>query len=121
MNTYTKRDETGAVDIEASIRAQSEAHRQALVAWIAENELPADHVRSAVDSILDKHSQDTSNPRMPQVVAEATALLGATNETWGVISKRVHAYVSGQVKAGNLFAVKGRTGGGISRTAPVKK
>jgi hypothetical protein len=114
MDKYTVRGTDGAVDIAAS----ANAYAKALTGWCAENEIPADQIQGAVDSVLGRHSG--KNIPMPALLSLACQELGADAENFAVLSERVHAFVTGQTKAGLLFVTKGK-GGGVSRTAPQKK
>ena len=114
MDKYTKRGTDGSVDVDAS-KAE---YGQALVAWCASNEIPADQIAAAASAVLDAHP-GTRIP-MPAFLSEACVELGSTPSTFTVLSKRVHAFVQGQQKAGLLFVTKGK-GGGVSKEAPAKK
>jgi hypothetical protein len=114
MDKYTKRGTDGSVDVEAS-KAE---YGQALAAWCADNEIPADRIAGAVATVLDAHP-GVRIP-MPALLSEACQCLGSTPQTFSVLSKRVHAFVTGQATAKALFVTKGK-GGGVSREAPAKK
>ena len=114
MDKFTQRGTDGSVDIAAS----ANAYAKALTEWVAENEIPADQIRGAVDAVLDRHAG--RNIPMPALLSLACQELGADAESFKVLSDRVHAYVRGQTEAGLLFVTKGK-GGGVSRTAPQKK
>jgi hypothetical protein len=113
MDKYTKRGTDGSVDVQASARAYAEA----LTKWAVENEIPSDQIADAVNTVLDSHS---GRVPMPALLSSATQAMGATLDTYKVISDRVRAYVKGQADAKLLFVVKGN-GGGVSREAPAKK
>ena len=114
MDKFTKRGSDGSVDIAAS----ANAYAKALTEWAAENEIPAEQISGAVNAVLDAHPGQ--NIPMPALLSLAAQELGATPETFKVLSDRVHAYVVGQKEAGSLFVTKGK-GGGVSREAPAKK
>lgn len=114
MDKFTKRGSDGSVDIAAS----ANAYAVALNEWCAENEVPAEQIVEAVNAVLDRHVG--KNIPMPALLSLASQEMGATAETFKVLSDRIHAYVTGQTKAGLLFVTKGK-GGGVSRTAPQKK
>ncbi len=114
MDKFTQRGTDGAVDIAAS----ANAYAKALTEWVAQNEIPADQIQGAVDTVLGRHAG--KNIPMPALLSLACQELGADAESFKVLSDRVHAYVTGQTKAGLLFVTKGK-GGGVSRTAPQKK
>lgn len=114
MDKFTQRGSDGAVDIAAS----ANAYAKALTEWVAENEIPADQIAEAVNTVLDR--QPGQNYPMPALLSDTAQLLGATPQTFRVLSDRVHAYVTGQKEANLLFVIKGK-GGGVSRTAPQKK
>lgn len=114
MDKFTLRGEDGSVDVEASAKA----HAEALAKWCAENEVPAEKIEAAVNAVLDAHAG--KRVPMPAFLSIASQELGADADSYAVLSKRIHAYVSGQAKAEKLFVVKGK-GGGVSRERPVKK
>lgn len=113
MDKFTKRGSNGEVDVAASATAYADA----LTAWSAENEIPSEKIAAAVNAVLDRHPGTIS---VPSLLSFAVQEMEATPETYGVLTKRVHAYVTGQKEAGLLFVTKGK-GGGCSRTAPTKK
>lgn len=114
MDKFTKRGVDGSVDIAAS----ANAYAAALTEWCASNEMDAEEIAGAVNTVLDR------NPGrripMPALLSLAATELGAGADTFKVLSDRVHAYVSGQADAGLLFVTKGK-GGGVGREAPAKK
>lgn len=114
MDKFTKRGTDGSVDIAAS----ASQYAKALTEWCAENEIPADRIAGAVNTVLDQNPG--RNIPMPALLSFAAQVLGATPETHKVLSDRVHAYVTGQSEAKLLFVTKGK-GGGVSREAPAKK
>lgn len=114
MDKFTKRGTDGSVDVEASAQAYSEA----LTKWCVENEIPAEEIEAAANAVLDAHAG--KRIPMPAFLSLAVQELGSTPETFGILSERVHAYVTGQAKAEKLFVVKGK-GGGVTRERPVKK
>lgn len=114
MDKFTVRGTDGAVDIEAS----AEAYAKGLTEWCAKNEIPAEQIEEAANTVLDAHAG--KRIPMPAFLSLAVQELGATPETFAVLSERVHAYVTGQAKAEKLFVVKGK-GGGVTRERPVKK
>lgn len=114
MDKFTKRGTDGSVDVQAS----AQAYAKALTEWCAENEIPADQIAGAVNAVLDRHPGQ--NIPMPALLSEASQILGATPQTFKVLSDRVHAFVTGQSKAEQLFVTKGK-GGGVSRERPAKK
>jgi hypothetical protein len=114
MDSYTRRDSQGSVDIQASAQAYSEA----LEVWVSENEIPVDGIASVVDAILDGAAP--SRVPMPTIANMAAGELGATTKTHQAVADRVHSYLQGQVKAGNLFVQLGR-GGGVAKEPAVKK
>ena len=114
MDKFTQRGTDGSVDVAAS----ANAYAKALTEWCAANEIPAEEIEQAVDAVLGRHAG--KNIPMPALLSLASQELGADAESFKVLSERVHAYVTGQTKAGLLFVTKGK-GGGVSRTAPAKK
>lgn len=114
MDKFTKRGTDGSVDIAAS----ANEYAKALADWCAKNEIPADQIAGAVNTVLDRYP--SQNIPMPALLSDSCQLLGATPQTFKVLSDRVHAYVTGQQSAKLLFVTKGK-GGGVSRTAPQKK
>jgi hypothetical protein len=113
MDKYTVLGSDGSIDVAAS----ANAYAKALTNWKVENEIPAEQITEAVNAVLDLHP---GRIPMPALLSLAVQQLGATPETFKVLSDRVHAYVTGQTKAGLLFVIKGK-GGGVSRQAPEKK
>jgi hypothetical protein len=114
MDKYTKRGTDGSVDVAAS----ASQYAKALTEWAAQNEIPADRITAAVNSVLDQHP-GRAIP-MPALLSLSVQELGMNPENFKVLSDRVHAYVKGQAEAQLLFVTKGK-GGGVSRTAPAKK
>jgi hypothetical protein len=114
MDKFTERGTDGSVDLAAS----ANAYTRALAQWCAENEIPAEQITEAVNSVLDRHAG--KNIPMPALLSLASQELGADALSFKVISDRVHAYVTGQTEAGLLFVTKGK-GGGVSRERPIKK
>jgi hypothetical protein len=114
MDKFTKRGTDGSIDIAAS----ANAYAKALTEWSAQHEVPAEQIEVAVNTVLDRHTG--KNIPMPALLSLASVEMSATAETFKVLSDRIHAYVTGQTKAGLLFVTKGK-GGGVSRTAPQKK
>ncbi len=114
MDKFTKRGTSGEVDVAASAAAYAEA----LTEWCAANEIPAEQIAEAANTVLDTHAG--KRIPMPAFLSACAQELGATPETFAVLTKRVHDYVGGQVKAEKLFVVKGK-GGGVTRERPVKK
>lgn len=114
MDKFTKRGTDGSVDVAESAKA----YAAALTEWCAENEIPAEEIEAAANAVLDAHAG--KRIPMPAFLSLAAQELGATPETFAVLSNRVHAYVTGQAKAEKLFVVKGK-GGGVTRERPVKK
>jgi hypothetical protein len=114
MDKFTKRGTDGSIDIAAS----ANAYAKALTEWAAENEIPSEEIAAAVNTVLDLHAG--KNIPMPALLSLAAQEMGATPETFKVLSDRVHAYVTGQSKAELLFVTKGK-GGGVSRERPAKK
>ncbi len=114
MDKFTKRGTDGSVDVAAS----ASEYARVLTEWCAENEIPADRIAGAVNTVL--AANPGRNIPMPALLSFAAQALGATPETHKVLSARVHAYVTGQEKAELLFVTKGK-GGGVSRERPAKK
>lgn len=114
MDKFTKRGTDGSVDVAAS----ANAYAKALTEWCAENEIPAERIAGAVNTVLGQHPG--KNIPMPALLSMAAQELGSTPETFKVLSDRVHAYVTGQAEAELLFVTKGK-GGGVSRERPAKK
>ena len=114
MDKYTVRDNAGSVDVSAS----ANAYAKALTEWASSNEIPAGQIATAVNAVL--AGRAGKNTPMPSLCSLAAHELDATAETFKGISERVHAYVRGQVVAGNLFVQKG-AGGGVSNVAPAQK
>jgi hypothetical protein len=107
MDKYIQRDSDGTVDVEASAKA----YATALTEWCAKNEVAADKIATAVNTVLDRH---TGRVQVPALLSMAVHELGGTLENYKVLSSRVHAYVKGQAAAKLLFVVNGK-GGGVSR------
>ena len=114
MDKYTVRGTDGSVDVAAS----ANAYAKALTEWTAENEIPSENIEEAVNSILALNP--TTRVPMPALLSAVAMALGASAATHAGISARVHEYVKAQVKAGNLFVLKG-LGGGVTSIPPVKK
>lgn len=114
MDKYTKRDSTGSVDVAAS----AQAYADALTVWAADNEVPSDTIEAAVNAVLDRFPGQRI-PK-PALISLSVSELNGTPAQHKTLSERVSSFLKGQVDAGKLFAIKG-TGGGMSRTAPVKK
>ena len=114
MDKFTKRGTDGSVDIAAS----ANAYAAALSTWCAENEVPSEQIAAAVNAVLDAHP----GKRIPMPALLSSAVQSMSNDpaTFGVLSDRVHAYVTGQSKAELLFVIKGK-GGGVTRERPAKK
>ena len=108
MDKFTKLTDTGAVDISAS----SAAYTAALTDWVASNELDSDLIDTAVNAVFDRHN---SVIPIATLVSMSVAELGASPSQFSAFSKRVHAYVRGQITAGNYSSKKG-AGGGCQRT-----
>jgi len=113
MDKFTQRGTDGSVDIGAS----SNAYAKALTEWCAKNEIPSEEIAEAVNAVLDRQP---GRVPMPALLSLATQEMGADASTFKVLSDRVHAYITGQSKAGLLFVTKGK-GGGCSREAPPAK
>lgn len=114
MDKFTKRGTDGSVDVAAS----ANAYAAALTEWCAANEMDAEEIAGAVNAVLDRHPG--RRIAMPALLSLAAQELGATPETFKVLSDRIHAYVTGQASAKLLFVTKGK-GGGVGREAPAKK
>lgn len=114
MDKFTKRGTDGSVDVAAS----ANAYAKELTEWCAKNEIPAEQIAGAVNTVLDRHAG--KNIPMPALLSMASQELGSTPDTFKVLSDRVHAYVTGQASAELLFVTKGK-GGGVSRERPAKK
>jgi len=113
MDKYTQLGTDGSIDVAAS----ANAYAKALTNWKVENEIPAETISEAMNTILDGHP---GRIPMPALLSLTVQQLGATPETFKVLSDRVHQYVQARAKAGELFIVKGKNGG-CTREAPVKK
>lgn len=113
MDKFTKRGSDGAVDVAAS----ANAYAKALTEWCAENEIPSEEIADAVNAVLARSQRPVP---MPALLSLASQEMNASAETYMTLSDRIHTYIQGQSKAGLLFVIKGK-GGGVSRTAPVKK
>lgn len=113
MDKHLVRGSDGSVDVAAS----ANAYAKALTEWCAKNELPSEDIADAVNAVLDSR---TGTIPMPALLGMATQSMGATPANFKVLSDRIHAYVTGQSKAGLLFISKGK-GGGVSREKPAKK
>jgi hypothetical protein len=110
MDKFTKRGTDGSVDVLAS----AAAYTAALENWIGENEIPANQIETAVNAVLDLYP--SQSVPMPALLSAAVANLNGTPAQFGALSKRVHAFVTGQKTAGLLTVAKGK-GGGVSRPA----
>jgi hypothetical protein len=108
MDKFTVRDSSGAVDLVASAKAHSEA----LAAWVAQNETPADRISAAVNAVFDRFPGQ--RVPMPALVSLAVMELGATLSEHRSMSQRVHAFVQGAVDSGTLTVLRGK-GGGVAR------
>lgn len=113
MDKYTQRGEDGSVDVSAS----ANAYAKALTEWCVKNEIPSEQIADAVNLVLDSHP---GRIPMPALLSLAVQEMGTRPDTFKALSDRVHAYITGQAKAGLLFVNKGK-GGGVSRLAPQKK
>src|SRR5208337_4676855 len=100
MDKYTVRGNDGSVDVAAS----AEAYTEALTEWASQNEIASEKIETEVNAVLALNP--SARVPMPALLSAVTNALGASALTYGTISKRVHAYISGQVKAKNLFVIK---------------
>jgi hypothetical protein len=114
MDKYTTRSTDGSIDVAAS----ANAYAKALTEWAAQNEIPSEEIETEVNAVLALNP--TTRVPMPALLSAVANALGASAATHASISARVHEYIKGQVKAGNLFVLKG-LGGGVTNVAPVKK
>jgi hypothetical protein len=115
MDKHIVRGFDGSVDVDASAAKYAEA----LTNWVAQNEIPAETIAAAVNAVLDRQ---TGRVPVPYLVSLAANELGADATTFKALSDRSHSYITGQIKAGNLFLARGGAagGGGVSRQ-PVEK
>jgi len=114
MDKYTKTGTDGSVDEKASAIAYSAA----LSVWVAENEIPSDTIETAIEAVFDRFP--SQRLPMPALLSAAVAELSATPEQHNALTKRCHAYVSGQ-SAGNTGRIdigKGKGGGVLRLSLP---
>jgi hypothetical protein len=114
MDKFTKRDDSGNVDIAVSVQA----YEDALTAWVNDKDTISDSVSTAVEAVLDMYPG--KRIPMPALLSAAVMKLDAAPDQHAALSKQCHTYVTQQAAAGNIFIVKG-AGGGVGRDAPVKK
>ena len=113
MDKYTKTGADGSVDEKASAIAYSAA----LSVWV-ENEIPSDTIETAIEAVFDRFP--SQRLPMPALLSAAVAELSATPEQHNALTKRCHAYVSGQ-SAGNTGRIdigKGKGGGVLRLSLP---
>ncbi len=108
MDKYTVRGTDGSVDVAAS----ANAYALALTKFVAENEIPATDIETAVEAVFDQHAKLP----MPALLSAAVNELGATPAQFKALTERCAAYVRGQATLGRLVISKGK-GGGVSRLA----
>lgn len=108
MDKYTVRDTTGSIDVTASAAKYSTA----LQLWASTNEIAADRIATAVNTVLDTYPGQ--NIPMQALIGKSIELLDGKPEQFSALNKRVHAFVSGQATAGLLTVTKGK-GGGVGR------
>lgn len=102
------RDETGCVDIEATVAS----FRGELYTWMQEVEYTTALISQAVSSVFDAHKGACIN--MPALTSMALHILGATPTNYADLSEKVGAYVR---TSKSLFAVSKGKGGGVRRIA----
>jgi len=108
MDKYTVRNESGAVDVEASAVAYAEA----LVKWVDENELSKETLDTAVHAVFDRFRGQTI--LMPALLSAATIELNNDPSAHKANSQRLHKHIQGLRNSGVLKIVKGK-GGGVVR------
>lgn len=108
MDKYMVRGTDGSVDVAAS----ANAYALALTKWVAENEVPATDIETAVEAVFDQHKKLP----MPALLSAAVNELGSTPAQFKALTERCGAYVRGQAALGRLEIAKGK-GGGVSRLA----
>ena len=114
MDKFSILGSDGSIDVAAS----ANAYAKALSDWKAANEIASDRIETAIDAVFARFPGQ--RVPVPQLVSFSVSELGATPDQHKNLTARVHAYISGQTKAGKIFVVKG-SNGGASRFAPLKK
>jgi hypothetical protein len=114
MDKYTVTGTDGSIDISAS----AAKYASVLTAWVTENEINPGEISSAINTVLG--TSPNGRVAMPRLLNETVMKISSNPDNFSVMQKRVHAYITGQSKAGKLFIVKGK-GGGVTAIAPTKK
>lgn len=110
MDKYTKRNSNGSIDIDASTKAYAEA----LADWANKNETPVEEIESAVESVFNSFPGQRLTTSF--IISNTIVAMQATPEISRSLTKRIQAYLKGQVQSGRFNIAKG-TGGGITRLA----
>lgn len=118
MDKFTRFGSDGSADVAAS----AVAYADALSAWKAENEVPAETIEAAVEAVFDQFP-GTKIP-MPALLSAVVVSLAESPVQHGALNKRVHAYITGQADRdpatklcrGRLDIGRGK-GGGVARLA----
>lgn len=104
MDKYTKFNSLGEADVAAS----AGAYAVALTQWKAEHEIPSSRIETAVETVFDRTSGKIP---MPALVNFAVNEISNDPTQFKGLAARVHAYVTGQRKAGRLTVTNGKNGG----------
>lgn len=111
MDKYTEFNSLGEADVAAS----ANAYAKALTAWKSLNEIPTERIETAVEAVFDR---TPGSLPMPALVNFAVNEISQEPSQFKSLSKRVHAYVTGQKLTGRI-SVKQGVKGGVSRVARV--
>lgn len=109
MDKYTVFNSLGEVDVAVS----ANAYARALTEWKTQNEIPSDQIEAAVETVFNR---GTDRLPMPALVSAAVFELSTDASQFKALTKRVHAYITGQKQIGRLSVVQGK-GGGVTRLA----
>lgn len=111
MDKYTVLNTLGEVDVAAS----ANAYAKALTAWKSLNEVSTDRIEVAVETVFDR---TVGSLPMPALVNFAVNEISQEAGQFKALSKRVHAYLTGQKLAGRIAVKQGKLGG-VNRIARV--
>lgn len=110
MDKFTVRDESGSVDVDASVAA----FRAALVAQVAQGEKLGAQIETAVDAVFDE-----KGARLPKgmLIDGVLAKLGATPDTHSSLTRATEEYLRANTSKDKgadgrrIAAIKGQKGG----------
>lgn len=111
MDKFTSFDANGEADVAAS----ANAYAKALTTWKTQNEIPTEQIETAVETVFDRA---TGVLPMPALVSFAVSEISQDPAQHKALTKRVHAYITGQKLAGRLSVKQGKMGG-VTRLARV--